>query len=218
MAEPTTWTELQANIADWLDRDDLTSQIAEYIGYAERTFNRVLRLPEMEESATASSSEVTVTLPSDFLIMRSLYIDGTNELTMLRQVSLDRLRSTYRAEETGTPAFFALQSATELVLAPAPTSSITYVLNYYQKIPALGATQATNWLLTAHPDLYVAQTLVEAHLFLRDTEAAGVWSQKAQATIADLTTLGRRKAMAENRAGLRTDIQSGTPFNINTGV
>lgn len=217
MAEPTTWTELKANIADWLERDDLTVQIAEFIGYAERHFNRVLRVPEMEESSTASTSGATVTLPSDFLAMRSLYIDGTDELTILQQVSLQRLRSTYRAEETGDPRFFALQSGNELVLAPAPTESLAYVLNYYQKIPQLGASQATNWLLTAHPDLYVSQTLFEAYLFLRDTEAAGIWSQKSGAIVNELATAGARKAKAENVAGLRTDLMVGQRFNINTG-
>ena len=43
MAEPTTWAELKTNLADWLDRTDLTTQIPEFIGYAERRFNRDLK-------------------------------------------------------------------------------------------------------------------------------------------------------------------------------
>lgn len=218
MAEPTTWTELKANIADWLERDDLTVQIAEFIGYAERHFNRVLRVPEMEESSTASTSGAVVTLPSDFLAMRSLYIDGTDELTILDQISLERLRSMYRAEETGTPAYFALQSGNEMVLAPAPTSSLAYVLNYYQKIPQLGASQATNWLLTAHPDLYTYQTQFHACVFMRDMDGAAIMAGQANAIIEELTTAGRRKAKAENVAGLRSDLpMTNTSFNINVG-
>lgn len=203
MSEPTTWTELKANIADWLDRTDLTTQIPEFIGYAERRFNRLLRMPEMEESVTASTSGATVTLPTDFLSMKSLYIDGASNLILLRQLSLDALRRGFDGEETGTPEFFALQSGTELVLAPAPTASVTYIMNYYQKIPQLGSGQAANWLLAAHPDLYVAASLVEAYIFLRDSEGLDIWEGRTNAKLDELEKLGRRKALAENRAHLR---------------
>lgn len=217
MAEPTTWTELKANIADWLNRDDLTTQIPEFIGYAERRFNRTLRVPEMESDVTASSSGALITLPTDFLAMRSLYINGTNQLTMLRQMELGDLRAKYSAEETGTPAFFALQNGNELVLAPAPTSSLAYVLNYWKKIPALGASVADNWLLLAHPDIYRSATLAEAYLFLRDNDGASMWEAKTSAALEELTTAGYRKANARNRAGLTSDLPSIQSFNINNG-
>lgn len=219
MAEPTTWAELKTNLADWLDRTDLTTQIPEFIGYAERRFNRVLRVPEMEDSVTASTSGAVVTLPTDFLAMKSLYIDGTNNLILLRQLSVDSLRRAFSGEETGTPEFFALQSAVELVFAPAPTASVTYIMNYYQKIPALSSGQASNWLLAAHPDLYVAQSLVEAFTFLRDAEGMEIWQAKANDKLDELMTLGRRKALAENRAHLMvTDMPTNRQsFNINRG-
>lgn len=219
MAEPTTWTELKANIADWLDRTDLTTQIPEFIGYAERRFNRLLRMPEMEESVTASTSGATVTLPTDFLSMKSLYINGDSNLILLRQLGLDALRRAFDGEETGTPEFFALQSATELVLAPAPDASVTYIMNYYQKIPQLGSGQATNWLLDAHPDLYVAASMVEAFVFLRDSEGMGIWEGRTNAKLDEIMTLGRRKALAENRAHLRMSEMPATrrSFNIFRG-
>lgn len=219
MAEPTSWTELKTNLADWLDRTDLTTQIPEFIGYAERRFNRVLRMPEMEESVTSSTSGATVTLPTDFLAMKSLYIDGTSELILLRQLSLDALRRAFDGEETGTPEFFALQSGGELVFAPAPSASVTYILNYYQKIPQLGSGQAANWLLTAHPDLYVSASLVEAYTFLRDAEGMGIWESRTKEKLDELETMGRRKALAENRAHLRMSEMPATrySFNINRG-
>ena len=38
---------------------------------------------------------------------------------------------------------------------PSPDASYVYVMNYYRKIPALGASQADNWLLLAHPEVEV---------------------------------------------------------------
>lgn len=221
MAEPTNWTELKANIADWLDRTDLTTQIPEFIGYAERRFNRELRHPDMEESSTASISAAVVTLPTDFLAMKALYIDGAGRLTRLQQLGIEELRWRFNSEETGTPQFFALQSGSELVFAPSPTASVTYVLNYYQKIPALGSGQAANWLLTGWPDVYVAATLAEAMFFLRDAEGLSMWESRASQKIAQLIEQGRTKAKAENSAGLvATDMPLGTTgpsFNIFTG-
>lgn len=215
MAEPTTWTELKANVADWLNRDDLTTPIPEFIGYAERRFNRVLRMPEMEESVTATTSDAVVTLPSNFLELKALYVDGDG-LTPLRQMGIDQLKDTYRGEETGPPRFFALQSGAELVLAPAPTASTVYVMNYYEKIPALGSGQASNWLLASHPDLYVAGALVEAYLYLRDAAGAALWEARVRETLAALNDLAGRKAWGEQRARLRADTPV-VPFNIYTG-
>jgi hypothetical protein len=218
VAEPTTWTELKANIADWLDRTDLTTQIAEFIGYAERRFNRELRVPEMEESVTASVSTASIALPTDFIAIKSLYIDGDSELTLLRQMSVDTLRSNFDGEETGTPEFFAMQSGSELLLAPAPTSSVTYIMNYWQEIPQLGSGQASNWLLAAHPDLYLAQSMVEAMIFLRDTEGLTLWEARAGKKMAEVKSQGRDKAYGENRARLRADLpRSYSTFNINRG-
>lgn len=202
MAEPTTYAELKINLAYWLERaePDLTSQIPEFIGYAERKFNRVLRLPEMEETATSSSSAGTFTLPADFLQMRSIYIDRS-PINYLKQVSMAELREMFPTTDTGVPTHYALQSGTEIVVRPLPSGSFDYVTNYWQKIPALSSGQATNWLLTAHPDLYLAQSMAEAMVFLRDTEGLLLWEQRAGAKLRELSDQGRRKAWSSAPIG-----------------
>jgi len=195
MGEPTTWEALKTNLADWLDRTDLTNQIEEFIGYAERRFNRVLRVPEMEESISSTSSGSTLTLPADFLQIRSVYIDRS-PINFLKQVSMAELQEMFPTTDTSVPTHFALQSAVEVVLRPLPSGSFTYVTNYYQKIPALGASQSANWLLTAHPDLYIAQSMVEAMIFLRDAEGLAFWEQRSAEKIRELNELGQKKAWA----------------------
>lgn len=195
MGEPTTWEALKTNLADWLDRTDLTNQIEEFIGYAERRFNRVLRVPEMEESISSTSSGSTLTLPADFLQIRSVYIDRS-PINFLKQVSMAELREMFPTTNTEVPTHFALQSGNEMIVRPLPSGSFTYVTNYYQKIPALSASQTTNWLLTAQPDLYVAQAMVEAMIFLRDAEGLAFWEQRAAAKMNELMKQGQKKAWA----------------------
>lgn len=220
MAEPTTWTELKANVADWLNRSDLTTQIPEFIGYAERRFNRVLRVPEMEDSVTASSSAATITLPANVLQVRSIYISSEDPTIALEQLPIWDLKHLYRDGDTGEPAHYAIQSGNELVFGPTPDASYTYILNYYEKIPALGASQADNWLLTAHPDIYLAATLAEAFSFLRDEERMSVWEQKASGRVAELNQLALRRWQNQGPKRLRTDLGliGGSRFNINTGL
>ena len=42
-----TYSELQTAVANWLDRDDLTDRIQEFIALAEARMNRILRLAIM---------------------------------------------------------------------------------------------------------------------------------------------------------------------------
>ena len=44
----STYSELQTAVANWLDRDDLTARIPEFIVLAEARYNRELRIRGME--------------------------------------------------------------------------------------------------------------------------------------------------------------------------
>ena len=46
----SNYTELKTAVANWLDRDDLTDRIPEFIALAESRFNRLLRIRAMESS------------------------------------------------------------------------------------------------------------------------------------------------------------------------
>ena len=83
----STYTELKAAIADYLDRSDLTSQIVDFITLAEAEFNRTLFVAQREEVSSASASSGTITLPSDFWAMRAIYIDSDPKV-FLHQMSL----------------------------------------------------------------------------------------------------------------------------------
>ena len=48
-----TYAELQTAVANWLDRDDLTDRIPEFIALAEAKMNRNLRISLMENVSTA---------------------------------------------------------------------------------------------------------------------------------------------------------------------
>jgi hypothetical protein len=70
MAEPQTYSELQACLLAWLDNNDANVNPTEVIGLAERRLSRLLNVPEMEATTTLLST-APITLPADFREVRS---------------------------------------------------------------------------------------------------------------------------------------------------
>ncbi len=83
-----TYAELKTAVANWLDRDDLTDRIPEFIALAEARMNRVLRLRMMEGKYTASTvgSQRNYNLPAGYIQMRNFQIN-TTPITPVQYVS-----------------------------------------------------------------------------------------------------------------------------------
>lgn len=191
----STYADLQADIATWMIRDDMAALAPKFIALAEQRFNRILRVPEMEDAATSEIVDDVITLPSDFLQARSVYLD-TDPKTALEQMTVAQLAAAYPLTEngTGTPNNYALQSGNEMVFGPIPDQEYVVVLNYYAKIPALSDSNTTNWLLTSHYDLYLAASLAEGFAYTVDAERGPFWAAKAQQALDELRIQGVKKA------------------------
>ncbi len=63
----TTYTELKASVADWLNRTDLTSVVPDFIALAEAQIERTLRTRQMIVRATASIDTEYSAVPADSL-------------------------------------------------------------------------------------------------------------------------------------------------------
>jgi hypothetical protein len=173
MATITTYTTLQSTIADYLNRADLTAQIPTFIQLAEADMNTRLRTREMIVRAEATSSNEYVQLPSDWVEAINLHIvDGKQPLRFVTLDEADRIikQNIY----TQVAAFSLMNGALELV--PPPGSDVDIEMIYYGKIPALSAQQATNWLLTKAPDVYLYGSLLHAQPFLMDDQRMPVFA------------------------------------------
>lgn len=167
MATITNYATLQDQIAAYLNREDLTSQIPVFIQFCEADINTQLRAREMVIRAEATSANQYVQLPADWLEAISLKIvDGTSPL---RFVTLDQALTIVKAQEYSDVNFYSLMDdAIELI--PAPGDDLEIEMVYYGKIPALSDSNTTNWLLTKSPDVYLYGSLVHAAPFLMDDQ------------------------------------------------
>src|SRR5690349_24935247 len=89
-SDGTTFTGLKSDIADHLNRSDLTAKIPGFIRRVEERLNRILRVPEMEETTTLTTDAERIDLPTDFRKARALYLD-TDPRQELEAVTLGTL-------------------------------------------------------------------------------------------------------------------------------
>jgi hypothetical protein len=165
VSQITNYTELQEAIGDWLDRDDLPTQIQLYISLAEAEFNREIRNRNMEVRVTMSTTGGAnyYDLPDDWEEQRSIVLISANYRKGLQFLSIEQMdmqARPYPVTYTGEPIWFT-NYGNALRLLPVPDQAYTMELFYYQEIPPL-ATNGTNWLLAAHPDIYLFASLVQA--------------------------------------------------------
>lgn len=182
--DPQTWDELVASAAEWLNRSDLDDKIPEFIAFAERKFNRTLRTVEMEARSTAVLTGDSLELPSDFLALRSIQVDDT----VLAYITPDE---TFAATDQGSPLFYTITDG-QFFFRPIPDSG-DVTLTYYAAIPALSVSEPTNWLLTAHPDIYLWATLLQAEAYIWNDQRLELWKTALDEALAELLSLNRKK-------------------------
>ena len=172
----TNYTELQSAVADFLNRDDLTSVIPTFISLAEAQMQRVIRHHTMMNRATAQIDTRYFVLPSDWLETARFHLigDRTYRLELTSMDDMLQLRQA-NADISGRPSHFA-HIGDQLEVYPSPSGTYNVELLYHQKIPALSASNTTNWLLTAHPDVYLYGALMQSAPYLDDDQRMQVWS------------------------------------------
>lgn len=172
----TTYTELKASIADWLNRTDLTAAVPDFISLAEAQMERTLRTRQMIVRATASINTEYSAVPDNFLETKSIKLN-TNPVTALTFESIDALDSlkstTYISP--GKPQYFGIVGGQIRVL-PEPDATYTAELIYYAKLSKLSSSVASNFLLAQAPDVYLYGSLMQAAPYLKDDARIPVWA------------------------------------------
>jgi hypothetical protein len=190
-----TYAELQSAIADWLNRDDLTTVIPTFITLAEAKFNRELRLRPMLVRAEATSSNEYVILPDDYLQHQTLSLVGSSPQPPMEYIGPEEAKRLKAAQVTTGSSHYrytVIDGTFEII--PAPNADLDLSLVYYAKIPVLSDSNTTNWLLTKAPDLYLYSALLEAAPYLKDDDRIPVW-MAGRTQVMDALMLEDERAM-----------------------
>jgi len=202
----STKAELHTAVANWLNRSDLTARIPEFISLAEASFNRNLRTRDMLVRSTASTSSQYVSLPSDFLEMLNIELTSTSPPKRLVYITSDR-SDDYRERDnntTGTPSYWTIEGIS-IQLFPTPSESVTLQLSYYQDIPPLSglADSGSNWILLAHPDIYLYSTLMQASPYIMDQQSAQIWDGLLSRSMQELQMADEKSRYAGGTLNMR---------------
>src|SRR5579871_6292219 len=147
----TNYTDLQTGIANWLQRSDLAAVVPDFITLFEACANRRLRVRQQEATAELVPTNGVALLPADYLAWRRLTWTG-NPRRELSYVEPSWLQGAYPDSPVDIPAVFTIEGA-RVITMPIDSTGTALELVYFQAIPSLAANN-TNWLMTAHPDLY----------------------------------------------------------------
>jgi len=182
----SNYTELKTAVANWLDRDDLTDRIPEFIALAEARFNRVLRLRSMEVKYTADTvaGQRNLALPASYIQMRNFQVNSS-PLTTLSYVTPEIYDRVWGGSTSGTPKFYTIL-ANEVSFGPIPGSVMEVEMLFYKKFDNLSVSTTTNWLITNAPDIYLYGSMLEAEPFIMNDERVPLWAQALQQGISDL--------------------------------
>ena len=179
----TTYAELKTNIADFLNRDDLTSVSSTFVSLAEADLNRQIRHWRQEKRSTASIDTQYSAIPADMLEVIRFYITSgdTRPLELISQAEM--LDRKFRNLNTsGQPAYYAV-TAGELEVYPVPDGTYTSELYYFGKTPALSDSNTSNWILEHYPDAYLYGSLIHSAPYLKDDARIQVWASLYQSAI-----------------------------------
>lgn len=165
---------LKSHFNDLLNRSDITSALTtRFIDQGISRIQRQLRTPLNEKVKTynITSQTTSLTLPSDFLEIISLYFDQYE----LVRVPMSKFRALNKSTFNGSPTNFTRQQET-LLLYPTPTSG-SVVLYYYAEFDSMVSDSDENALAAVASDLIIYGGLTYAADYYLD-ERAGVFEQK----------------------------------------
>lgn len=179
MATVTSWATLNTEVANVLDRTDLTNDIPFMIQLAEFRIYRELRVRQMETALSAAIASGVLAVPSGYREMKFAYVN-TTPTTKLQRKDAEWIYLHYPTRSSDrVPKFFAREGE-NFIFGPYPDSTYTIKGVYYKQLTLLSASNTSNWLITDAPDLIYFATLCEAAPWLGNSESIPIWEGKYQ--------------------------------------
>ena len=144
-------------------------------------------------------------VPADWLETIRLILTGSGT-SVVQLISLSGMADRRAKNEDlgGTPEFYCHVRG-EFELYPTPSEDTDFELLYYQQIPALGDSNASNWLLEYAPDVYLYGSLLHSAPYLQEDARLAVWAQMYSAAVQNLNNQSER--VKNSGTGIRLNIR-----------
>lgn len=163
---------LQSAVGNWMARSDMSGEAADFILLAEAGLNRELGPVEIDTAlaCTADDSQVDI---SSLNMVRPVALFLTDASTGDEIELVQKSDGTFPYRSTsGRPSFWTIDNVSggDTIEFDCPADqAYTLRFRYWERF-ALSDDTPTNWLLSYHPDLYLAATLIWGGMFTRDSD------------------------------------------------
>lgn len=166
----STFNELKTAVLEWSDAEgQIEDKLDEFVSMATHSFNYgapgvpALRTRQMVTTTDLTPTASVCTLPTDYLQYRRV-VEKASIRRELSYITPSSVEDMYADRGSRLSNHFTIIGST---LRMFPLSSNAIELTYFQKIPELTDAAPTNWLLTAHPSIYLQATLMQVGIFMR---------------------------------------------------
>lgn len=204
------YASLQAAIAAWLKRDDLSANIPDFITLYEAQMNRdfmIMNPPHLSLEQTQTGNLVVTTTPPCFLAFPAGY-KGTKRFQI--QISGQYYTLTYKTPDqigqyscSDQPRFYSTNGANFEIGAP-PDTTYAYRLDYYRALPSLSL--GVNWVIQNAPDLYLYGSLAHSAPFLKNDSRVATWAGIYSALLSSVEMENTRNRQGMGRMQIRSDV------------
>ena len=189
----TSYAALQARMADWLDRIDLTTRIPDFIGLAEIKLNQRFAREgvfEMEAMAyintnnTGGIDDRWLPLPDSYYGIRWMRRNSDNlgDEAALTYVTVDEMNDTYALNLQGKPTKYTLTGG-RIRLGPVPNAVYEIEVAYWKGATPLSDLVTTNFILEQTPNSLLFTALMEAEAYVKNDERVRFWQVKSEEAI-----------------------------------
>ena len=216
-----TYTALKTAIANWLNRSDLTDEIADdFIKLTEADFNSKLRIRQMEQIDTITIDSETETVPTGFIGVRSFYILSSDTKYTLEYITPHNLFEIRGGSRSGRPRSYTIEADNETEqfrFGPSPDTTYTGYLSYYKNFEALGSSNTSNYILDKHPGIYLYGSLYHSANFLggMDPQQVQNWLSMYVAAMERCENNDKQDSYGGAPVAQRTDVQTDLSFYRN---
>ena len=198
------YTQLCADIQDYVENSFSTEQLNLFIGQAEQRIYNSVQLPDLRKNVTGvtTNGNKYLACPPDFLSSYSLaVVDASGNYTYLLNKDVNYIREAYpNPTDKAIPKYYAIfgpRSDNDLyltfILGPTPDSAYTVELHYFY-YPESIVTAGETWLGDNFDSALLWGSIVEAYIFLKGEESLiAVYKNRYEESLALLKQLGDGK-------------------------
>lgn len=187
----STYADLKAAVASWLDRTDLTATIPDFVTFAETDIRADLRCRAMEQYTIGTLSGATLDHPDGYLEGRALTVGGKG----YEYVTPER----FAAASDANSSLRCFTSIGQTLYILNAEDGDDYSLIYFKAFDAFSADDDTNWLLTNYPNVYLFAACKHAGTYLDDDAKVNKYTTLYQDALGRIAAREKQSASSGGR-------------------